>query len=623
MKTIPNLNFKFILLKRLLFLLFLTLVMYSTHAQHNQIICYGADTQEIVTSGTRSSHTGIYEADHHDVSNCPNSNNLTPNIDRYKLQENFIPVSSDPNKIIPIRLSIIQKDDGTGNFQNTQPHMDFLLNVINRLNILFANIALPEAPQTCVCGTNCHITDTKFRVSLEGVNFYQNSNLYLNSDFSNHINAGHTINEENELNIIILGDNNGFAGGTAQRPKYNNLNAISNMRTFNYFPLYEEWLDSGNIEWAAKGLANNIYHEMGHFFDLLHTYSQTCCQETRNETDFDYLKDFWGEGTTSCPKIPIPGPFFCSEHDPSICSKNWMGARQAQDHREATPMQVGRAHRNTMLSSARNYIKMGAQHYADHEITQNETWDFDIRMYGNIIVKNNAQLIIDCRVFTNANIIVEDGGELIINGTVYFNKGKIIVEKGAAFTLDGGLLTNHRQYDDSYWEGIEVMGDNNQPASYEHQGYVNIKNNAIVENARFGLKVQGGGIVRAENSTFKNNMTTGVFLMTGINVDPSVGVHRSWFKNNSFEISEGFNYSTILNPRFFYIDNGNDGLSFTGNHFIDKRSTQDVEIKDRYAGIIGKSANIQLTYNCGLSMFFKIKSNVSIVLGFLLNSVQK
>jgi len=74
-------------------------------------------------------------------------------------------------------------------------------------------------------------------------------------------------------------------------------------------------------------------------------------------------------------------------------------------------------------------------------ITSDETWDHDIGLDGDLIIKPNVTLTIRCEVAFPATT-------------------KLIVERGATLIMDGGRLTSRCS---QMWQGVEVWGDRSLP----------------------------------------------------------------------------------------------------------------------------------------------------------------
>src|SRR5690606_4756266 len=80
--------------------------------------------------------------------------------------------------------------------------------------------------------------------------------------------------------------------------------------------------------------------------------------------------------------------------------------------------------------------------------------------------------------------------------------------------VNGGTLTNSCH---SLWRGIEVEGNSSLAQNTTNQGRVTVTNGAVIENAFNAIRLIGhkpnndldytttGGIVEAQNSTFRNN----------------------------------------------------------------------------------------------------------------------
>lgn len=126
-------------------------------------------------------------------------------------------------------------------------------------------------------------------------------------------------------------------------------------------------------------------------------------------------------------------------------------------------------------------------------IKENEVWKGLYRIPGDIVVSENAVLT--------------------INGVVKMKKGqKIKVEIGGQLIIDGGILTNNCR--NEFWEGIEVEGTKDKPENLLYQGMVYVKNKGTIQNAKVGLHSintnsypsTGGGIIIANNATFRNNI---------------------------------------------------------------------------------------------------------------------
>ncbi|MBN1338404.1 MAG: hypothetical protein JXA03_03725, partial [Bacteroidales bacterium] len=116
------------------------------------------------------------------------------------------------------------------------------------------------------------------------------------------------------------------------------------------------------------------------------------------------------------------------------------------------------------------------------------------------------------------DFIVETGQTCIIRSRVLFYPSiRLIVERGAKLSIEGGTLTNACN---GLWQGIELRGNACQPQNIAYQGVVEVLNGGTIENAVCGIRTikmqpdeegvdpdYSGGIIWADNAGFINNKT--------------------------------------------------------------------------------------------------------------------
>jgi len=141
--------------------------------------------------------------------------------------------------------------------------------------------------------------------------------------------------------------------------------------------------------------------------------------------------------------------------------------------------------------------------------------------------------------FVSGNVIIKSGATLTIYGIASMStNSKIIVEKDADLIIDGGIITSCHEE----WKGIVVEGDG-ASGSQVHAGRVKLQNEAIIENARTAISMNPshlgwpavsqhwGGLVQADNSTFRNCHRAVEFMKYGIGFIED----QSYFKDCFFE----------------------------------------------------------------------------------------
>jgi len=205
------------------------------------------------------------------------------------------------------------------------------------------------------------------------------------------------------------------------------------------------------------------------------------------------------------------------------------------------------------------------------EIASSMSWDQYYPLHSKIefgiLVKSGATLTID-------NAYLEFGPQ-----------GKIEIEQGARIVSDGTTYRNIDCDPQKKWKGIEVWGtiNDNQYTYAGHpcaQGYLEL-NSSTVMNAENGVAVwalednywwTSGGIVKAINSTFKNN-TKSIHFIPYDNTFPPTGQacnNLSYFKNCNFIL----NYEYIDNTMFYkHVDlHGVSGIDFYACEFSNAAS---------------------------------------------------
>ncbi len=197
-----------------------------------------------------------------------------------------------------------------------------------------------------------------------------------------------------------------------------------------------------------------------------------------------------------------------------------------------SPLQLGKINRGLALKSIRKYVKEMISE-ADYPFIVNasETWDFDIQMYQDIVVKTGATLTIKCKV-----------------GMA--NNGRIIVERGAQLIVDGGEVYPWG----TTWEGVQVWGTSNQrqiinPTGLStYHGIVKVINQGVLRDAKDAIQTTKsdafgnidwggyfGGIVQCDNAKFINNWKAIGFLAFHNKLGTYTLPNISYIRNSLFE----------------------------------------------------------------------------------------
>ncbi|MFO0322467.1 MAG: zinc-dependent metalloprotease [Bacteroidota bacterium] len=405
------------------------------------------------------------------------------------------------------------------------------------------------------------IKDARIRYELTGIYFYQSTILNTSNSSSDLENAVKAI-DANRLNSLPIYYTDGYyfdASGYALTPIFQNFNINSGIVMFN----------KGSTNDLGGG---TLDHELGHCFNLLHTYpSGPGASETNDKLSPEYLSDVFNVSWGNYCSPPIN--YSCLHYgkwnlDPyaaptnSISTNNLMGGCAYNNY--ISPMQMGKMHRALATSNLRKYVKeMQSESVYPWIVSANETWDFDIQMYQDIVVKPGATLTIKCKVGMALN-------------------GRIIVERGARLIIDGGEVNAWG----STWEGIQVWGTSNQSQIIAanglstYQGIVQVINQGTITNAMVGISVckknangnidysgYTGGIVMCDRAKFINNRKSIEYCPYHNYTFGSLYDNRSYVYRSLFEVN-----GILRNPGSPYPDAhislwGVEGIRLYGNTY--------------------------------------------------------
>lgn len=329
-----------------------------------------------------------------------------------------------------------------------------------------------------------------------------------------------------------------------------------------------------------------LRHELGHCMGWLHPYVHAIYNYNTNPPTFlgynttqaeelncnskEYLSDLLPMNNSSaCNARQICGvvpPYPMNQNCQScveMCAygtNNVMGDGFPGDWMWMSPQQMGRRIRNLHLDPPlRQYALEAKSNFMyPWNITGSETWNLDIQMYRDIVVKSGNTLTIKCKVAMAAN-------------------GKIVVEKGAKLIIDdGGEVTGWCKktppgMTSPLWKGIEVIGTPNQHQLINNftgystnHGIVEVRTLGKVSHAQIGISncktdyqfgplvnsltnVNNtyGGIILADNAVFENNVHDIVFYNFGNSAIVKSKIVNSTFKTTS-EIGRNSNNILII-----------------------------------------------------------------------------
>lgn len=438
----------------------------------------------------------------------------------------LIPPYSAPAFIRPVRKKVLvnihvwQFSTTTPfNFQDTSNNRTHLTNVISRINDLYASVALPSDP---IEPLSYYTQDTRIGVELNEIHFHVDpiawalpattgtSTSQLTA-IANELVPGN----ERYLNLHIVGTSTSGAGATPPPV----LNDFATSVAVASIPLGDSNPNDGVIDPLDPGAEDDYVvhwaHELGHTMGLKHVYAahtnNALTGQEPCESFPDHLPDIFPPVSEMqwCYGPGEPGPsigcdycFFSPlQGDPvnevqNRFTNNLMGNNSLQFGLSLTPYQTGRMHRTLMTTSVSQYAVVAGPP-EPLIVAGDETWDWRMKVYQNIIVQAGHTLTIKCelQMVPGAMITVEPGARLIIDG------GKVTVAK----------------FSDERWTGIQLLGNPSggqestvNPPYLDHQALLELRNGAIIEHAGIGVFSFDAGPVITINGT--PNEPAGTFV---------------------------------------------------------------------------------------------------------------
>ena len=498
------------------------------------------------------------------------------------------------DKEVRVNLIILQKDDGTGNFQQGDSlHDQFFLDVENSLNNRLGNLISPPVGCSALL-SSCYSPNF---VPDVGIKFKFNK-MYIRSSYA----ADYEINGTDSVF-----DANGIF-----------------VRRQIYCPSSNWYLDSLdnliNIQNSDSLGINVFFTQAQSSLDRLdscldsHPWFSVACSETSNIFQFDksarvhqpdrYSRYVWNKdcypynplwnsnnltpaqlyaelvyGTSGGILHELLHQFFSSVNHCNQCPAAMNSGAGGSSRDYLSESNITGVHRALAITKLRKFVVQkpsppnglvtnDTAQYDFIEIDQNEVIDFNYTVYQDIVIRTGNTLTVQCKLQMP-------------------KMGKIIIEPGAQLIVDEGIITTLGGY---YWYGIQIEGSSG-PQTTTNQGKLVLKNGALLDNVQYAINFgkEGswndfGGIVQAEDATIRVSRRAAAFMTYP-------HTNNSYFKRCTLEYVTGLTESPLSLVTLW----DNHGVNFYGCTFKDETGINQY-LDGQNEGIANGIYSIDATY---------------------------
>lgn len=381
----------------------------------------------------------------------------------YSRKENYIPRYGNKNhfiKTIHVSIHIWQKEDGSGNIDNTPENIARLKLVTKWMNDRYFS-SNRERLNPLPYKTE-FIEEPMFNLVLDSIYFYQDTTAdssfyYCKNDYQHNVRLDKYLKEnypERTQTLplhLVRGHYTGAWG-------YSHKGSILTLSHAN-------GVDMNATDKADWALAQHWSHEIGHGLDLWHTYDARGAW--RQNCKEDYVDFLWDVYDTTAVKPCINRGAACD-----VClipvgseNNNLMGGKEATFK---SALQIGIMHRSTVLENQynkgfamRDYVT--GYNSSAYSVSKDEVWDFSMKMYQDLIINTGVTLIVKSEI-------------------QFVPQAKVVIRKGGKLIIDGGTLTNEKFYNTT-WGGVEIRGERKK--DWRKRGVLEFINDGKIENTYY------------------------------------------------------------------------------------------------------------------------------------------
>lgn len=391
----------------------------------------------------------------------------------------YLPQSSDEVIYIKLNFIFLIKPDGTGNFEQNNPeHIQVVDDMIDILNYRLANLGTPVVG--CEGYGNNNMTTTKFQAIVNKIWKVDPAWDYLQTGYVP--SCGNP--EECPSNQMLYPPNHSlyyynYLDSDASIPTGINIVFSNNGYVYNEYVNNQNFSATGNQGWAAAEFprsGSQLNDPLRQFYPDYFNVWLWLKNHAANNPDIPWLSLrnlYLQKGYAFVHELGHN--FGLSHHD---CSANLMSYNQdpPKTYDYLSNNDISTMYRMASVSNARQYISNASFKNTSINLTNNQTWDLNFRLYSNVKIDNNSSLKATCKI-----IMAPDS--------------RFIVRNGSNFIIEAAEISSANN---STWNGIKVEGN----------GYLLINPNTLIDTNHFYAYADNNIFTTGEMSDISSKKTT-------------------------------------------------------------------------------------------------------------------
>jgi len=505
----------------------------------------------------------------------------------------FIPLITQPIIYVRTNFIFLQREDGTGNFQENNPeHQSIINEIISKMNSVYSNLSNPNS-LSCYTGSD-FIQDARIQFLVNKIyvrdNYGWNNRHdfqsikcpeaypswyldYLDGQVVNNpaiprgINIYFTEDSINYRNLVEMQNTTTYKGASyacSQFPSTNNYLRTSKIHMPDVYSKY--WLMKNIVpnvynqpwepivkSWEVDGLGATLAHEIGHSLWLYHE------------------SPYYGNGA---------------------CYYSLMNPAGAAPHNYLPPTEIGRIYAALSLTNLRSFVPSDT-YLGIKQISTVETW-INMRLYNSINITQTGNITLTC------DIIMPYQSNIEINGILTINSSNIhSIQNGwnGIVVKSGGLLI------------LNTTDISDYNIVVENGGTIQIKG-SLTMSGNHNITVQSGGYLCVESGTsiqltdYNSVIKMSNGALNGVN--PSLSVTSNCISNpiaatiigsgSIVDYSQDVYIQNIVINTNRYIGGKN---IYVGNHVTTSQTQGDVLINNSSNVIFdGKNVTFDAGFEC-------------------------